>query len=253
LDLDEIICLNDVDLSVLKRYFSVEHKMSFSKLNGQVYANIRGFIFAFPFPHGIVQLDQTFFSGCFDSFDVSDGTVVDIGAFIGDTAVYFAAKGARRVIAYEPAPSLFEFAAQNIKSNKVDHIVDLRNEAVDNAGGQTTLYFARKHQSCSSTCFAPAHAATFKVKAVAFSNIIEEFGDVDLLKLNCEGAEHDILRQAYSQGLMRRISHVIVEIHGRPGNLLEILKSSGFKIVEKTSLAENVKIVSAKNERHVSN
>ncbi|MEM3846323.1 MAG: FkbM family methyltransferase [Candidatus Parvarchaeota archaeon] len=44
-------------------------------------------------------------------------TVVDIGASIGDSAIYFVLNGADRVIAYEPFPKLYYFASSNIKAN----------------------------------------------------------------------------------------------------------------------------------------
>jgi FkbM family methyltransferase len=250
LDLGETICMNDVDISLVQSYFDAKSRIQFSKVNGQVYANVRGFVFALPFPHGIVQLDQTFFSGYYDSFDIRNGVVLDVGAFIGDTAVYFAARGAKKVIAYEPAPSLFKFALENIKLNKLDPVVELRKEAVDNVDGQTTLYFDTRHPSKSSTYFATTGTATFNVKTVAFSSLMKEVGHVDLLKMNCEGAEHRILMQAYSQGLMKEISYIIVEIHDECKRLLEILQRSGFKIISKASIARNVMMVSAENRQH---
>ena len=96
-DLDETICMNNVDISVVKSYFDSNGRIQFSKINGQVYANIMGFVFALPFPHGIIQLNQTFFSGYYDFFDFRNSVVLDIGAFIGDTAVYFAARGAKKL------------------------------------------------------------------------------------------------------------------------------------------------------------
>jgi len=42
-------------------------------------------------------------------------SVVDIGAFVGDTAIYFAIKGAEKVIAIEPHPGAYEELAENIE------------------------------------------------------------------------------------------------------------------------------------------
>jgi FkbM family methyltransferase len=34
--------------------------------------------------------------------------VINIGAFVGDSTIYFAVKGAKRIIAIEPHPKAFE-------------------------------------------------------------------------------------------------------------------------------------------------
>jgi len=47
--------------------------------------------------------------------DVKNKSVVDIGAFVGDTAIYFAIKGAEKVIAIEPHPGAYEELAENIE------------------------------------------------------------------------------------------------------------------------------------------
>jgi hypothetical protein len=46
--------------------------------------------------------------GHWDGLNVEDKVVVDVGAFIGDSSIYFALRGASRVIAVEPHPEAYK-------------------------------------------------------------------------------------------------------------------------------------------------
>ena len=52
----------------------------------------------------------------FLGFDLSDWFVLDIGAFVGDTALYYARRGAF-VVAVEPLPSYYEAMLRNLELN----------------------------------------------------------------------------------------------------------------------------------------
>jgi methyltransferase, FkbM family len=49
--------------------------------------------------------------------DVRNRDVVDVGAFVGDTAVYFIKRGAHKVLAIEPHPRAFNELIRNIRIN----------------------------------------------------------------------------------------------------------------------------------------
>ena len=52
-------------------------------------------------------------------------TVIDIGAAMGDTAIMFILRGAKKVIGYEFQKKQFEIAEKNIKLNKMQKKVEL--------------------------------------------------------------------------------------------------------------------------------
>jgi len=62
-------------------------------------------------------IPEIFGLGVYDSLNVKDRVVIDVGAFVGDSAVYFALKGAKRVIAVEPHPGAFAEMLENVKLN----------------------------------------------------------------------------------------------------------------------------------------
>ncbi|MCC6017275.1 MAG: FkbM family methyltransferase, partial [Desulfurococcaceae archaeon] len=58
--------------------------------------------------------------GHWDELNVEDKVVVDVGAFIGDSSIYFALRGARRVIAVEPHPEAYKVMVENIRLNGLE-------------------------------------------------------------------------------------------------------------------------------------
>jgi len=56
--------------------------------------------------------------------------VIDVGASVGDSALYFVLNGARKVIAIEPLPNVAKCAEENLKLNGVTDEVKLINAAL---------------------------------------------------------------------------------------------------------------------------
>jgi hypothetical protein len=55
---------------------------------------------------------------------VNGRTVIDVGAFVGDSSIYFALRGAKKVIAVEPHPKAFSELLGNIKF-KLNNLIDV--------------------------------------------------------------------------------------------------------------------------------
>jgi len=229
LSLDEVFSIKNYDLNALDLYFKERNRIIFFKEGGQIYAQVKNFIFALPFPHGIYELVETFYHECYGGIDIQNGNIIDIGAFIGDTAIYFASKGAKKIIAFEPAKNLFRLAVQNVQLNNLNGIVYLRNEAVGYDVGEKNFYYIKSHPGASSLLPRRKDFICYKVRVVPFSDVVAELDYIDLLKIDCEGMEEAILLQAHKDGLLKNISNIIVEVHTQEG--LEKLKA----IFEKAS------------------
>jgi len=75
------------------------------------------------FRHMYGPIIETFHYGEYEPLGVEGRVVVDVGAFVGDSAIYFALKGARKVIAIEPHPSAFVEMLDNIKLNNMEGVI----------------------------------------------------------------------------------------------------------------------------------
>ena len=182
--------------------------------------------------HDLGTLYDTFVKQIYARHPAVDGkTVLDIGANIGDTAVYFGVRGAH-VIAYEPDPQMCELAARNAALNNVQ--ADFRNAGIG-AANQTLSLSATADgaDSMSTTLFAKSrpvnrlHVTTIPARIVAFADALRELGAVFLMKFDCEGCEYPAIASVSDDDL-RRVQHMIIEFHDRAQPLAERLAGAGF-------------------------
>jgi FkbM family methyltransferase len=146
-------------------------------------------------------------------------TVVDVGAHIGAFSVFAAQRGARRVLAHEPAEENFRLLVINAagypaiepqraavwRSDRVEPALRLRPSAnASNTGGGSVI-------ECDSIGgHAPGDAEGHEVGTIAFDDIVERVGTVGLLKIDAEGSEYPIL--ATSRRL-DRVEAIVGEYH----------------------------------------
>lgn len=224
------------DIGILNSYFRAKNDgvIHFFALNGRIFAEVQDLVFLIPFPHGVWELTETFIRESYGCFNLKNSTVIDVGAFIGDSAAYFASKGAKKVLAFEAAPPIFKIAQENIKMNKLQNTVDIRNNAVAGREGEVKLNFYCSQPGSSSIIFQDhaLRSTYYQVKTTTLNQIMKEVNYVDLLKIDCEGAEYQILQVASNEGNLKNISNIIMEIHGRPREILDVLKANQFKIVK---------------------
>jgi methyltransferase, FkbM family len=155
---------------------------------------------------------QVFDCGEYEPSNAEGRVVVDVGAFIGDSAIYFALKGAKRVIAIEPHPSAFAEMLDNIRLNNMENVIIPINAGlaskpgkicVENVDVSNTYNIYHRPGDCSNT-----------VPAVTLSDLMDKFG-IDpndaVLKMDCEGCEYDIILNDYEH--VKLFKELIFEYH----------------------------------------
>ncbi len=135
--------------------------------------------------------------------------IVDIGAFIGDFDLYCKTLYSESTIfAFEPNPSNFKMLNLNIKSNNIKNIF-LINQAVSNKTGMCKLYFQESNQNegniYEGTNFVDVKQTNLEIFCKKY-----KLEAIDILKLDCEGAEFDIL-----SSLPKNVSinNLVIEYH----------------------------------------
>ncbi len=150
---------------------------------------------------------------------LQDGwTVVDIGAGLGDFSI-LAAQGFpnNQVYAYEPFMESFNLLERNLAVNRVNN-VQIFQQAVgqtgalvlDLSGGEPLQIQSRQSQPASAN----AGERTVQVTSLALNEVFVQNGiqRCDLLKMDCEGAEYDILFNAKPEAL-ERVQRLVMEYH----------------------------------------
>lgn len=164
--------------------------------------------------------------------DVKGKDVIDIGANVGDTAIYFALKGARCVYAFEPYPYSYRIALKNIKLNKLEDRVKLLNEGCSEKEGVIKIGTNYKN-TCGSDL--KRFSKGKLVKITTLDSITKRFNInyPAILKIDCEGCEYGVLLGA-QKSAFRKFKQIQIEYHYGYLNINRKLKDSEFKVANTT-------------------
>lgn len=144
--------------------------------------------------------------------ELAEGEVVlDVGAHIGTSALLFAHRWpAATLVCVEPNPQTFAYLEANLRRNKVT--ATLYNEAIGATDGTTTLYGV-DDASCEASTSLQVPGRSREVPVVAFERVMREApGPVRVVKLDCEGAEHELLAASTAE-LWGSVEVLLLEYH----------------------------------------
>ena len=170
---------------------------------------------------------STFIFEDWKKLNVRGKIVLDIGGYVGDTAIYFAAKGATHVVVYEAFPYSYMIAKQNIDQNKLDDIIEVNNCALGSINSFLTIdpNYINDNESKAVT-----FSNGIKVPVVTLKDIVEKYNITDgSLQMNCEGCEYEVF-DSIDIDTLRIFSEIYMHYHASPSPLVEKLKLAGFKV-----------------------
>lgn len=162
-------------------------------------------------------------------------TVVEIGAHVGCFGTWAAKQGSGiRVFSFEADPGNFRYLDRNVKQNRLKGNI-ATHAAVGSKDGETTLYLHGRGHGGNSLYQEHARSAqAVTVPAITLDTIVKKHAikRIDFLKLDCEGAEYDILGSV-SPETLARVRQIAMEHHRVPGrSVSEIegkLRAAGFQ------------------------
>jgi len=205
------LIVNNMEITNINDLINAE---TYAKVLGWVYDSINQYWFRgnARFKHMYGTIIEIFHYGEYEPLGVEGRVVVDVGAYIGDSAIYFALKGARKVIAIEPHPGAFAEMLENIKLNNMENVIIPVNAGLASKPGEVCV----EDVDTSSTEFIyhrPGDCPN-AAPAVTLSELINRFNiDIDnaVLKMNCEGCEYDVILNDYEH--VRLFRELILEYH----------------------------------------
>lgn len=175
-------------------------------------------------------------SGVYDC-DCKNKVVLDVGAFQGESAVFFSGMGATKVIIYEPVVANHRFIKENMRLNNV-------NAEIHEAGIGVEDKEIMIHYDEANNCFGLSQTGSreMTIKIRNITKVIEESG-ADIAKIDCEGAEETLLN--VPSETLRRLELYIIEVH-TPEIKQEItkkFKESGFNLTKDKRVNEQVSVI----------
>ena len=160
-----------------------------------------------------------------------DPRIIDCGANIGMSVLYFKHRYPQaRVVAFEPDPTIVTFLDENIARNRLTG-VEVVNAALAAEPGTMKLN-SDGEVSSHLAAYKPDDGVwqTFEVPCVLLSDYLDE--PVDFMKMNIEGAEHEVLEECEPR--IHQIRELNIEYHRLPGvpctlhKILDLLDRNGF-------------------------
>lgn len=172
--------------------------------------------------------------------DLTGKTVIDVGAAFGDTPVWFALNGAKKVIAIEPVPSFVALCRKNVVLNHLEDVCEIVAAGV----GRQSLPDLRSDKTFK-TVFQGYNqlAVEFGKTAVPILSLTDLARKYDLknawLKVDCEGWEYDFLLAAPNK-LLRLFEKIVIEYHYGFEELEPKLIEAGFSVTHTEPISIHV-------------
>lgn len=155
-------------------------------------------------------------------------SVVDVGANIGDSSVYFAIEGAPRVIAIEPFPDTFDFLVKNININGLNNVITPVNAMVGNTNKSTKIKIDRNMGFTDPEAIESEDG--YPIRMMTLTELVNQFNIHDgHLKFDCEGCEQGAVLGTSAE-ILRRFSRIQIEYHAGYSDLVSKLEDSGFRV-----------------------
>lgn len=154
--------------------------------------------------------------------------ILDIGSNVGLSIFYFNQQYPNAIITgYEADPKIYDYLKQNIKHNH-SATIEVINKAVwiNNEGIQLN------QEGSDGGSIMIASKTSIHIPSISLYAILEKEQEVDMIKMDIEGAEIDVLIHAADQ--LHKVKNMFVEFHSfvggqqRLGELLQVLEKTGF-------------------------
>lgn len=162
--------------------------------------------FEFREPSDIATFWQIFYREVYP-VDSGDRVIIDAGANIGAFSLYALSKAANaRVIAVEPAPDTSQRMRHVLHEHGLESLVTLNEAALGAEAGETSIQLTVGSQ------FRQTGIGGHCVPIVTLESLTREEQEIDLLKIDIEGAEYGVIAST-PQHVLRRIRKIFMEVH----------------------------------------
>ena len=174
------------------------------------------------------EIANIFLDEVYRNFPVEGKIVLDVGANIADSCIYFMLRGAQRVIGVEPLVKNYEMAAENVKLNDYTYKITMM---LAGCGARPGSIKAGKENGIGRQLRNNSMQGG-EIPLLTLEQILQQnnVGVNDtVLKMDCEGCEYDVILSA-SEDVLSRFSNILIEYHYGYNDIKEKLERSNFDI-----------------------
>ncbi|MEM3907087.1 MAG: FkbM family methyltransferase [Nitrososphaerota archaeon] len=161
----------------------------------------------------------------YNFLNVEGKNVIDIGANMGDTAIYFAIKGAKKVISLEPYPYTYALAKKNIDFSELKNKIELINAGYGE-DKEIKIDVRFIPDSCSDIKESESGS---NISLYSLKTLMNKYNiDSGILKMDCEGCEYNLLNE--DDETIKKFTMIQIEYHYGYEKLVDKLKECGFTV-----------------------
>jgi FkbM family methyltransferase len=174
------------------------------------------------------EIANIFLDDVYRNFPVEGKIVLDVGANIADSCLYFMLRGAQRVIGIEPLVKNYEMAAENVKLNNYSNRISIM---LAGCGARPGSIKADRENGIGRQLRSDSMPGG-EIPLLTLEQILQQnyFGSEDtVLKMDCEGCEYDVILSS-SEDVLSRFSNILIEYHYGYNDIKEKLERSNFDI-----------------------
>ncbi|MGI0141390.1 MAG: FkbM family methyltransferase [Candidatus Micrarchaeales archaeon] len=176
--------------------------------------------------HILLMLIGEFIVEPHKGLNVKGRKVVDIGAYIADTAIYFALNGAKHVYAIEPYPHSCEIAMRNINANNLQKRITLINAGCGSKRG--TMIVNPEFENLAGAEIKQSRSGK-EIRIITLEWLVKKYNlRSAALKIDCEGCEYDIISGTQA-GTLKKFQEMLIEYHYGYEPLAKKLQDIGFR------------------------
>lgn len=190
-------------------------------------------------------LKEIFINNVYGFFPVKESMVIDIGMNVGITSLVFSLQpNIKRIFGFEPFAGTFAQANKNFKMNQpYSEKITAIHAGLGNQKKTLELDYVKEFKANMSTTYATAHLPDWGERVRTTVEILDakdELQDIirsnkelyKILKIDCEGAEYEIMERLDGAGLLKEIDAVMLEWHFRGAPpLVARLKKNEFNVL----------------------
>ena len=188
-----------------------------------------------------VVFEEIYLKNIYRFVNGKETVLFDVGMNVGLASLYFASKGfIRRVYGFEPIKPTYERALENLGMNEsslTDKIVGYDYGLGEQDGEQTVAYLkdnpgimrVGKEAVTADPGEGSAVTAVIKEAGPEILRIMNENpGASFAMKIDCEGAEYEIIPNLIKHGVLKKIDIVVMETHyGREDDMVDAFSKEG--------------------------
>ena len=173
----------------------------------------------------IYMIRENYIYKQYSKLKVCDRVVLDIGASIGDTAIFFSKNGAKKIIALELVPITCKALIKNIKINKINNV-----QVLNYCLSKKTGYIKINNNYNGPGTKLEKVAFGKNIKTVSLNYLVKKYNlNNAILKVDIEGGEYDSILTS-DIFTLKSFDEIIIEYHNGYFNLKEKFENCGFHV-----------------------